>query len=37
MAGHGLATDAQGFLYGISGNESYDGVFDFGACAFKIQ
>ena len=26
MAGQGLAADAQGFLYGISGNGSYDGV-----------
>jgi hypothetical protein len=37
MAGQGLAADAQGFLYGISGNGSYDGVFDFGECVFKIQ
>jgi hypothetical protein len=37
MAGQGLAADAQGFLYGISGNGSYHGVFDFGECVFKIQ
>jgi hypothetical protein len=37
MAGQGLAADAQGFLYGISGNGSYDGVYDFGECVFKIQ
>jgi hypothetical protein len=37
MAGQGLAADEQGFLYGISGNGSYDGVFDFGECVFKIQ
>lgn len=37
MAGQGLAADAQGFLYGISGNGSYNGVNDFGECVFKIQ
>ena len=36
MAGQGLAADAQGYLYGISGNGSYDGVTDFGECVFKI-
>jgi hypothetical protein len=37
MAGQGLAADAQGYLYGISGNGSYNGGNDFGECVFKIQ
>ncbi len=37
MAGQGLAADEKGFLYGISGNGSYNGVNDFGECVFKIQ
>ena len=37
MAGQGLAADANGYLYGVSGNGSYNGTTDFGECVFKIQ
>lgn len=37
MAGQGLAADKAGFLYGVSGNGSYNGTNDFGESVFKIQ
>ena len=37
MGGQGLAADAQGFLYGVTGNGSFDGVNDFAESILKIQ
>ena len=37
MAGQGLAADAHGFVYGVSGNGSYNAAGDFGECVFKLQ
>jgi len=37
MAGQGLAADADGFLYGVTGNGSFNGVSDFGETIFKVQ
>ena len=37
MGGGGLCADADGYLYGITGNGSFDGVNDFGECALKIE
>ena len=37
MGAQGLAADAQGFLYGITGNGSFNGATDFGECVFKVQ
>ena len=37
MGGQGLAADAAGFLYGVTGNGSFNGVNDFGESIFKVQ
>jgi hypothetical protein len=37
MGGQGMAADAQGFLYAITGNGSFDAVNDFGESFVKIQ
>ncbi len=37
MGGQGLAADAQGYLYGITGNGTFDGVNDFAESAVKVQ
>ncbi len=37
MAGQGLAADKDGFLYGVTGNGSYNGITDFGECIFKLR
>jgi hypothetical protein len=37
MAGQGLAADKDGFLYGVSGNGSFNGTSDFGETVFKVQ
>ena len=37
MAGQGLAADKDGFLYGVSGNGSFNGTSDFGESVFKLQ
>jgi hypothetical protein len=37
MGGQGLAADAQGYLYAVTGNGSFDGVNDFGESVVKIQ
>ncbi|MFZ0745978.1 MAG: hypothetical protein WAM85_16325 [Terracidiphilus sp.] len=37
MGGQGMAADAQGFLYAVTGNGSFDGVRDFGESVVKIQ
>jgi hypothetical protein len=37
MGGQGLAADAAGFLYGVTGNGSFNGVNDFGETIFKVQ
>jgi hypothetical protein len=37
MAGQGLAADAAGNIYGVSGNGSFDGLTDFGESVFKIR
>jgi hypothetical protein len=37
MGGQGLAADSQGFLYGVTGNGSFDGVNDFAESILKIQ
>jgi hypothetical protein len=37
MGGQGLAADSHGFLYGITGNGSFDGVNDFAESILKIQ
>jgi hypothetical protein len=37
MGGQGLAADAQGFLYAVTGNGTFDGVNDFGESILKIQ
>jgi hypothetical protein len=37
MAGQGLAADSQGFIYGITGNGSFDGITDFSECCFKVR
>jgi hypothetical protein len=37
MAGQGLAADDAGFLYGVTGNGSFNGVNDFGETIFKVQ
>jgi hypothetical protein len=37
MGGQGLAADSQGFLYGVTGNGSFDGVSDFAESILKIQ
>jgi hypothetical protein len=37
MAGQGLAADNDGFLYGVTGNGSFNGTSDFGESVFKIQ
>ncbi len=37
MGGQGLAADVDGFLYGITGNGSFDAKSDFGESVVKIQ
>lgn len=37
MAGQGLAADKNGFLYGVSGNGSFNGTSDFGETVFRVQ
>lgn len=37
QAGQGLVADAEGFLYGISGNGSYDGRSNFGESFLKLS
>lgn len=37
MGGQGLAADSQGYLYGVTGNGSFDGVSDFAESILKIQ
>jgi len=37
MGGQGLAADAQGYLYAVTGDGSFDGVNDFGESVVKIQ
>jgi hypothetical protein len=37
MAGQGLAADDAGYLYGVTGNGSFNGVNDFGETIFKVQ
>jgi hypothetical protein len=37
MGGQGLAADSQGFLYGVTGNGSFDGASDFAESILKIQ
>ena len=37
MAGQGLAADGEGYLYGITGNGSYNGVSDFGESVIKVR
>ena len=37
MGGQGLAADAAGFLYGVTGNGSFNGVTDFGETIFKAS
>ena len=37
MGGQGLAADSQGFLYGVTGNGSFDGATDFAESILKIQ
>ncbi len=37
MAGQGLIADANGFLYGVTGNGAFNGTDNFGECAFKLQ
>jgi hypothetical protein len=37
MAGQGLCADNNGFLYGMTGNGSFDGVTDFAETIFKAQ
>lgn len=37
MAGQGLASDAQGFLYTLTGNGSFDAKTEWGECFLKLQ
>jgi hypothetical protein len=37
MGGQGVAADSDGFLYGVTGNGSFNGVNDFGETIFKAQ
>src|SRR6202034_4741299 len=37
MGGQGLAADSQCFLYGVTGNGSFDGASDFAESILKIQ
>lgn len=37
MGGQGLAADSQGFIYGVTGNGSFDAVTDFSECCIKMQ
>jgi hypothetical protein len=37
MGGQGLAADKAGFLYGVTGNGSFNGVTDFGESIIKVQ
>lgn len=37
MSGQGLAADAAGNLYGVTGNGSFDGATDFGESVLKLQ
>ena len=37
MGGQGIAADAQGFLYAVTGNGTFDGVNDFAESILKIQ
>jgi hypothetical protein len=37
MGGQGLAADTAGYLYGVTGNGSFNGVNDFGETIFKVQ
>jgi hypothetical protein len=37
MGGQGIAADAQGFLYAVTGNGTFDGVSDFAESILKIQ
>ena len=37
MGGQGLAADAQGFLYAVTGNGAFDGATDFGESVIKVQ
>ncbi len=37
MAGSGLCADDKGYLYGMTGNGSFDGVSDWGETVFKVK
>ena len=37
MGGQGLAADAAGYLYGVTGNGSFNGATDFAESIFKVQ
>lgn len=37
MGGQGLAADSKGYLYGVTGNGSFDGVRDFGESIVKVR
>jgi hypothetical protein len=37
MAGSGLCADEKGYLYGMTGNGSFDGVSDWGETVFKVK
>lgn len=37
MGGQGLSADSAGFIYGVTGNGSFDAVTDFSECVFKVK
>jgi hypothetical protein len=37
MAGQGLCADEKGYLYGMTGNGSFDGISDWGETVFKVK
>ena len=37
MAGSGLCADEKGYIYGMTGNGSFDGVSDWGETVFKVK
>src|SRR5271166_2193728 len=37
MAGSGLCADKEGYLYGMTGNGSFDGVSDWGETVFRVK
>jgi hypothetical protein len=37
MAGQGLCADDKGYIYGMTGNGSFDGVSDWGETVFKVK